>query len=149
MTVWGTRTFFPCLATPSKSHRGISIFCIFLTLPHQMDNGCQMSARVFVVLFDTIDLSWDCMKCHAASFGNRNSIFRMKVVCNFGRSKLKKQKISWKLTFNFLKRFWPHFRQRLPGLADLHPTLRLGCLRSCHLLIRPVGTVGPTIWKIG
>ena len=32
------------------------------------------------------------MKYHVAGFGNRNSIFRMKVVCNFGRSKLKKNK---------------------------------------------------------
>ena len=78
------------LKKPSWNFNFLHIFNIAASNGHE--NGCQMSARVFVVLFDTIDLSWDCMKYHVASFGNRNSIFRMKVVCNFGRSKLKKKK---------------------------------------------------------
>ena len=68
------------LKKPSWNFNFLHIFNIAASNGHE--NGCQMSARVFVVLFDTIDLSWDCMKYHVASFGNRRSIFRMKVVCN-------------------------------------------------------------------
>ena len=78
------------LKKPSWNFNFLHIFNIAASNRHE--TGCQMSARVFVALFDTIDLSWDCMKYHVAGFGNRNSIFRMKVVCNFGRSKLKKIK---------------------------------------------------------
>ena len=68
------------LKKPSWNFNFLHIFNIAASNGHE--NGCQMSARVFVVLFDTIDLSWDCMKYHVASFGNWSSIFRMKVVCN-------------------------------------------------------------------
>ena len=72
---------------PSWNFNFLHIFNIAASNRHE--TGCQMSARVFVALFDTIELSWDCMKYHVAGFGNRNSIFRMKVVYNFGRSKQK------------------------------------------------------------
>ena len=75
------------LKKPSWNFNFLHIFNIAASNRHE--TGCQMSARVFVALFDTIDLSWDCMKYHVAGFGNRNSIFRMKVVYNFGRSKQK------------------------------------------------------------